>query len=156
MELLVTAGLLSILTLGVLSLFGTAMDQWSRGSGKSEADDVASIVSQQVVRYIQDGKSATSTIGGLSVRLPGTNDQGDYERALNGDLILFYTASGKLYRRVNSNTATQIATGVQTFSYSVVGGNVTFTLTINRTSGTRTSTSSFTQRVALRNYTTAS
>jgi prepilin-type N-terminal cleavage/methylation domain-containing protein len=155
-EVLVALGIFTVLGTGLYSLFSMSLDQWSFGSGKSESDDTASQVLQSVIRTIEDGKTASSSLLGLAVRLPGKNDQGDYERSLNGDMIYHRLLNGNLYRQVNSTTATVIATGVQSFTYSVVGGNVTLTLTISRQSGMRTSATSFTQRVALRNYSSAS
>jgi len=157
-ELMVVLGLFGILITGVFSLLSTSIQQWSRGAGKSEADDVSSLALQKVVRLIESGKSATTTslIFGpaLSVKMPGLNDQGDYERTSDGDTILVYISNGKLYYKVNvGGTAIQVATGVQSFTYSISGGTVTLTLTVSRQSGMKTSQTTFSQRVALRNYT---
>jgi type II secretory pathway pseudopilin PulG len=158
MELLVVLSLIGILTTGVLSLFSAAIQQWSRGSGKSESDDVASLAIQKIVRLIESGKSATASnniLGpGVSVLMPTLNDQGDYDRTGNGNTIRVYLSNSKVYYTVNAGTAVQIATGVTSFSYSISGGSVTLSLTISRQSGTKTSQTTFTQRVALRNYTT--
>jgi hypothetical protein len=160
-ELMVVLGLFGILTTGIFSLFSASIQQWSRGSGKSESDDVASIALQKAVRLIESGKSATVTslppafliTPVLAVRLPGLNDQGDYERSVDGDTVYLYYAAGRLCSQV-SGVQTVIAKGVQSFTYSISGGSVTLTLTVSRQSGMKTSLTTFTQRVALRNYTT--
>jgi hypothetical protein len=152
MEVMVALGFAAVLGIAVVALFSTTMNQWSRGSSKSMADDYASLVLQTLVRGIEDGQSAAVVGGGLEVRLPGVNDQGDYTRSVDGDLIRLYTSNGSLYRKVNSGTANTITTGVGSFAFTVAGGTITLGLTLSRQSGTYTSQSSFTQRVALRNY----
>lgn len=152
MELMVALGFATVVGLAVVSLFSTTMNQWTRGSSKSMADDYASLILQTIVRGIEDGKSAAVVSGGLEVRLPTINDQGDYTRSADGDLVRLYATSGTLYRRVNGGTANTVPTGVSSFTFSVTGGTLTLGLTMSRQSGSYTSQTSFTQRVALRNY----
>jgi hypothetical protein len=151
-EVVIVLGLFSIMTTGLMTLFSMGLKQYQTGAGKGDADTQASLISQSMVIDIENGKSAANVNSGLEVQMPGVNDQGDWDRSVSGDLVRYYASGGTLYRRVNGGLIATVTNGVQSFTYNIVGGNVTFTLTLSRQNGMKTSVTGFTQRVLLRNY----
>jgi hypothetical protein len=106
---------------------------------------------QKAAREIADGKSAAVNSGVLTVQLPLVNAQGNYERASNGDQIKLYLSGGKLYKQVNTSTATVLMKDVASASFTVSNNMVTLAITGQGQTGSKVSQTQMTQVVALRN-----
>jgi hypothetical protein len=150
-EMVVAAGALSVVTTGVLSLLVTALGGWGNGSGKSHSETAASLAVQKAAREITDGKSAAVSSGILTVQMPLINNQGNYDRANNGNQVKLYLSNGTLYRQLNTNTPVSLATDITGAAFSVSGNTVTLAITAKGRNGKNTMQTQFTQVVALRN-----
>jgi hypothetical protein len=151
-EALVVFGIISVLTTGLFSLLLTSLRSYDTGSGKSLSDSAASLGIQKAAREIGDGMSASVSSGQLTVQLPLVNNQGNYDRATAGNTVKLYVSSNKLYRQINTNTASVLAEDISAATFSVSGGSVTITLTGRGQTGKQLMTTQMSQVVALRNY----
>jgi hypothetical protein len=151
-EAMIAFGIISVLTTGVFSLFLTSLRSYDTGSGKSVSDAAVSLGLQKATREIADGLSAVVSSGQLTVQLPLVNNQGNYDRATPGNTVKLYVSSNKLYKQINTNTATVLANDISAATFSVSGGSVTVTLTGRGQTGKQVMTTQMRQVVALRNY----
>jgi Tfp pilus assembly protein PilW len=151
-EALVVLGIISVFTTGLFSLFLTSLRSYDTGSGKSGSDNAASLGLQKATREIADGMSASVSSGQLTVQLPLVNNQGNYDRATPGNTVKLYVSSNKLYKQINTGTATVLAQDISAATFSVSGGSVTVTLTGHGQTGKQVMTTQMSQVVALRNY----
>jgi hypothetical protein len=151
-ETMIAFGILSVLTAGVFSLFMTSLRSYDKGSGKSGSDSAVSLGLQKATREIEDGMSASVSSGQLTVQLPLVNNQGNYDRATAGNTVKLYVSSNKLYKQINTSTATILAEDINAATFSVSGGSVTVTLTGRGQTGREVMTTQMSQVVALRNF----
>jgi type II secretory pathway pseudopilin PulG len=151
-EVMVVFGIISVFTTALFSLFLSSLKTYDRGSGKSLSDTNVSLALQKAAREIADGMTASVSGGQLIVQLPLVNNQGNYDRAVNGSTVKLYVSSNKLYKQINTSTATVLAKDITTATFSVSGGSVTVTLTGRGQTGKQTMTTQLSQVVALRNY----
>jgi Tfp pilus assembly protein PilV len=151
-EAMIAFGIISVLTTGLFSLFLTSLRSYDTGSGKSASDNAVSLGLQKAAREIEDGMSASVSSGQLTVQLPLVNNQGNYDRATAGDTVKLYVSSNKLYKQINTNTATVLALDISAATFSVSGGSVTVTLTGRGQDGKQLMTTEMSQVVALRNF----
>lgn len=151
-EVLVVFGILSVFTTGLFSLFLSSLRSYDTGSGKSVSDTAVSLGIQKAVREIEDGMSASVSSGQLTVQLPLVNNQGNYNRATAGNTVKLYVSSNKLYKQINTSTATVLAEDISAATFSVSGGTVTVTLTGRGQTGKQVMATEMSQVVALRNY----
>lgn len=155
-EVLVVLGLISVFTTAMFSLFLTALGSWDKGSGKSISDNTASFALQKAAMAIADGKSASVSSGTLTVQMPLVNNQGDYDRNSDGNVVKLYLSGSTLYQQVNSNPATTLMTGVASATFTVSGNTVTLAITAQGQTGRNVMQTQITQVVALRNVNTPS
>jgi type II secretory pathway pseudopilin PulG len=150
-EVMVVMGIFAIFTTSLFSLFLGALGSWDKGSGKGLSDTTASLALQKAAREIADGKSASVSSGTLTVQMPLLNNQGNYERDSNGDVVKLYVSGSTLYRQTNSNTAVSLATDIASATFSVSGSTVTITITAQGRTGKNNMQTQMTQIVTLRN-----
>jgi prepilin-type N-terminal cleavage/methylation domain-containing protein len=151
-EVLVVLGIFTVLSSGLFSLFLTALKSYDTGSSQGVSDTTVSLALQKAAREIADGMTATVSSGQLTVQLPLLNNQGNYDRSAAGSTVKLYVSSNKLYKQINSGTATVLESDITAATFTVSGGSVTITLTSQGRLGKEIKTTQMSQVVALRNY----
>src|SRR4051794_34010363 len=111
-EVLVVFGIFTVLSSGLFSLFLTSLKSYDSGSSQGVSDTAVSMALQSAARQIADGMSATVSSGQLTVQLPLLNNQGNYDRSATGNTVKLYVSSNKLYKQINSGTATVLESDI--------------------------------------------
>ena len=137
-EVLISAGLLSVVLIGTLVLLSSTLSIWAKGASGTSANSHASLATRRLVTEIEEGKAATVASGKLTVVFPyfdtGT---GDYDRAQTGITVNYYLSgttgsesTGTYLWKSVSTTKTRLATNVESLTFSVTNGKlVRITLT---------------------------
>lgn len=133
METLVSVGLLSLVVFGTLALFTNMLTIWAKGSSGTSANQYASIALSQMVREVEEGKSATVVDGRLVVVFPYLDTTtGDYNRAVNGQTVTYYlsgdtgseTSGTNLWKSVTNGAKTRLAKHIDQASFfTMASGN---------------------------------
>ena len=137
-EVLIAAGLLSVVLIGTLGLLSSMLSMWAKGASGTSANSHASLATRRLVTEIEEGNAATVASGKLAVVFPyydtGT---GDYDRTQTGITANYYlsgTTGGEstgtyLWKSVGT-AKTRLATNVESLTFSVTNGKlVRITLT---------------------------
>jgi hypothetical protein len=150
-EVILMSGIMFLMLAALVTLSINIGRQWASGSSKMMSDGSASLALQTVAQEIRDGIRASVSGGTLTVVMPYVNAQGDYDRYTDGTSVQYYLSGGKLYRQRGSATPSVVSTRVTAVAFTVNGEQVTLQMTAKRTSGTKTSTSTYRTQVTLRN-----
>lgn len=137
-EVLIAAGLLSVVLIGTLALLSSMLSMWAKGASGTSANSHASLAMRRLVTEIEEGKAATVASGRLTVVFPyydaGT---GDYDRTQSGITVNYYlsgatgseTTGAQMWKSVGT-TKTRLAKNVESLTFSVTNGKlVRITLT---------------------------
>jgi len=119
-------------------------------------DNSASLALQSLAEEARAGIRAYTNTSGteLTVVLPATNSQGDYNRFVEGSSIRYYLSNGSLCRQVGTATPTVIGRRLTSSSFTVNGPQVRLRLSAQQRIGSRMEQTVLTTQVTLRNEAT--
>lgn len=156
-ETVTATGLVTMITLCLLSILIYSMNGWSHGVTTNTSSETVSMAMQRLSNEVRDGKSASVSGSILTVTYPAkVTDQttGDtiYDLSSTANTTKsFLLSSSKLIERVGT-TDRVIARNIDQASFSVAGGSVAATLRGFDTAGRKTATQQINTRITLRNY----
>jgi Flp pilus assembly protein TadG len=152
-EVGIVSGILILMVLGVVSLTITTTRELASNGARLASDHDAAMATQLLAREVRNGMSASVNSAGteLSVVLPYVNAAGDYDRFQQGETVLYYLSSGRLYRRSGSAAAVALAEGITSLRFTLNGSQVGVQLTTRGQSGNRSSNTTLGTQVMLRN-----
>lgn len=152
-EIVTVAGLFLLLLTGLISMTLGTSRGYSMDSSKLMADDTTSLALQSMAREVRAGSSISVNEAGnsLTTVMPAVTDQGDYDRSRTGDTVQYYLSSGKLYRKRNTETARVIARNVSGLRFVRSGSSLSIEVTSTQQVGNRTSATTMSTQVTLRN-----
>lgn len=131
-EVLISAGLLSIVLIGTLVLLSSMLNLWAKGASGTAANSHASLATRRLVTEIEEGRTASVANGKLTVVFPYLDTgTGDYDRAQSG-ITADYYLSGNTGSELTGNqmwksvgtTKTRLAKNVEVLTFSVTNGKL--------------------------------
>jgi len=166
-EVLVTAGIMSMISLTCMSLLVGAMSSYDSTAGQTYADSDAVLAMQRIVSDVREAKSFNILANGRRLRLkfPRTLPQGYYDRREvdTGNQIDFYLSDSTgvpghtgtyLWRGKDNNDRMRVAKNISNLLFeSDTTRSVRITVVSRHESAKGERTTSLTERVVyLRNY----
>lgn len=157
-EVMVTVGILSLVTAGLVSMLMQSLRGWSSGTSGGTSTAKGTFAIQRLASDIRDAKSAVVSSGRLVVTFPSLVEDpstGEQIYDLSSDDPVtrsYYVSDGNLVRTAGGTTVI-LCRGVTSASFHAWGGTVTVTtLTGSDCDGTHTATQEMTGSIALRNF----
>ena len=152
-EVLIVSAVLILMLTALLRLSTAATNDWASGTSKMMADSDASLAFQRLAGEVRLGLRASVNSSGteLTVVLPATNSQGDYDRFTEGASVRYFLLNGKLQRRVGTQTATVLGKNITDLKFTGSGLQIGLALTSRQKTGTKTGKTTYTTQVTLRN-----
>ena len=156
-EMLVTAAVLSLATVALVSLLVNSLTGWNSATARDTTTSHATVALEKLSKDIRDGKQAQVSPGALVVTFPRINvdastGESIYDASASDPVTRSYYVSGGNLVRSMSGVASTLARGVTSATFGAAGGTVSVTLTVWEQVGNRSATRELTGRIALRNY----
>lgn len=126
MEVMICAGLLTMVLLATLALMSNMLNIWSLGASGTSANSYSSLAIRKLVLEIEEGRSASVVNGQLVVLFPYYDTStGDYIRTQTGNTVTYYlsgesgveTSGTVLWKRIGTNR-TRLANNVQSVTFT--------------------------------------
>lgn len=156
-EAVVTASILSMVTVTLVALLMQSMRGWTSGTHNDTAASQVTVAMQKLCNDIRDARSASISSGRLVVTFPTTltdTSTGEtvYDLSSNSAVTRsYYISNGNLVRNVGG-VVTVLGKGITSASFGASGGTVSVTLAWTARAGSSCATRQLTGRVSLRNF----
>ncbi|MBP6965273.1 MAG: prepilin-type N-terminal cleavage/methylation domain-containing protein [Armatimonadetes bacterium] len=132
-EVIVASGLLVMVLVGTVALFGSTSRLWRIGTSGTTANMYGSLAMRKIATEMQEGQSAYEQNGHLFVQFPRFDSYtGSYQRTVAGDLVEYYLSGDNgtespvengdntLWKRVDGSR-TRLASHLRSFEFSLSG-----------------------------------